>query len=186
METLPDEALVKAVIDGNDRAYEELIRRYQDAVAGFVWRLVPVAEDREEVCQDVFMKAYANLAGFRFGSKFSTWLYTIAHRTAISRMRRKRYEVESFDEEVWPDEAGVDASDEQIARLLNREIGKLDEEERSIISLFHLQGCAVDEISEIVNRPSGTVKSILFRVRKKLKDRLAPQLIGAVESGETA
>lgn len=174
---MPDEALVRAVNGGDQRAYEQLILRHQDMVARFIWRLVPVPEDREEVCQDVFVKAYMNLSKFKFDAKFSTWLYSIAYRTAISFLRKRKYETEEFeDNDPAPGTLADEVEDEETARLVQREISRLDPEERGIVTLYHVQGCGVDEIAEIMARPAGTIKSILFRVRKKLKQRLQSSL----------
>lgn len=170
----PDEDLVQRVLQGDHRAYEQLLLRYQDAVAKFIWRLIPQSQDREEICQDVFVKVFFNLPKFRFESKFSTWLYRIAWRTALSFLRRKRLPTDDLGNEPEADQASLESmSDEGRVRvMIKREIGKLSLDERSIITLFHLQEMSVEEISEIVGKPGGTVKSILYRVRRKLKSRL--------------
>lgn len=171
----PDETLIEATLAGQDRAYEVLVQRYQDMVARFVFRIVPAAQDREEVCQDVFFKAYTRLGSFKFDAKFSTWLYSIAYRTAISHLRRRRHDVETLDEEP-PGEASLerDRSAAEIAAVVNAELARLPVEERGMVTLYHLQGCGIEEISQIMDKPPGTIKSILFRVRKKLKDRIEP------------
>lgn len=175
-----DVALIKAVTGGDQRAFEQLVVRYQDSVARFIWRLVPSGEDREEVCQDVFIKVYLNLHKFNFNSKFSTWLYSIAYRTAVSAGRKKQYQ---FDElEDLPDEGRgaqamvEDVENEELSQLLASEIARLDVDERAIVTLFHIQECGIEEIAGIVGRPPGTIKSILFRVRRRLKDRLSTTL----------
>ncbi|MEX0941008.1 MAG: sigma-70 family RNA polymerase sigma factor [Pseudomonadales bacterium] len=185
MQEYSDAELIKAVTGGDQRAFERLILRYQDAVARFIWRLVPSPEDREEVCQDVFIKVFMNLHQFKSDSKFSTWLYSIAYRTAISSARKKRPQFDKFEEH--PDEGrGPEAvgEGEELSRLLSREIARLDVEERAIVGLYHLQECGIDEIAGIMEKPSGTIKSILFRVRKHLKDRLSLQLVGVAEIGD--
>lgn len=170
----PDEELVQRALQGDHRAYEFLLVRYQDSVARFIWRLIPQSQDREEICQDVFVKVFFNLDKFRFESKFSTWLYSIAWRTALTSLRRKRPLMDVLGDEPESDQVSIESiSDEdQVRVIIEREIGKLGLDERSIITLFHLQEMSVDEISEIVGKPGGTVKSILYRVRRKLKSRL--------------
>ena len=167
----PDEDLVQRVLQGDHRAYEQLLLRYQDAVAKFIWRLIPQSQDREEICQDVFVKVFFNLPKFRFESKFSTWLYRIAWRTALSFLRRKRLPTDDLGNEPEADQASLESmSDEGRVRvMIKREIGKLSLDERSIITLFHLKEMSVEEISEIVGKLGGTVKGILDRVRLQLK-----------------
>jgi len=170
----PDEDLVRQVLQGDHRAYEYLLARYQDSVAKFIWRLIPQSQDREEICQDVFVKVFFNLHKFRFDSKFSTWLYRIAWRTALTFLRRKRLPMDVLGDEPELDQASLESiSDESRVRgIIDGEISKLRLDERSIITLFHLQEMSVEEISEIIGKPGGTVKSILHRVRRKLKSRL--------------
>ncbi len=168
-----DEMLVQEVLGGSDRAFEVLVMRYQDPVAGFIWRIVPSAEDREEVCQDVFVKVYQKMSSFKFDSKFSTWLFSIAYRTAISRMRKKRLDTLPLEVSDHPAVAMEGAVEQdELARLLATLIAQLAPEERAAVTLYHMQGCSVDEIGEILEKPTGTVKSFLFRARKRLKDRI--------------
>ena len=169
-----DEDLVRRVLRGDHRAFELLLLRYQNAVAKFIWRLIPQSQDREEICQDVFVKVFFNLHKFRFESKFSTWLYSVAWRTALTFLRRKRLSMDVLGDELEADQLSLESmSDEGRVRvIINAEISKLSLDERSIITLFHLQETSVQEISEIMSKPVGTVKSILHRVRYKLKSRL--------------
>ncbi|MBD3646103.1 MAG: sigma-70 family RNA polymerase sigma factor [Pseudomonadales bacterium] len=168
-----DETLIRATIGGDQRAYATLVSRHQDTVAKFIWRLIPVEEDREEVCQDVFVRVYDNLSRFRFDAKFSTWLYRIAYTTALSFLRKKRYATQEFQEQASNIHAPEkQLSETQISDILEQEISRLTVDERTVVTLYHLQGCGVDEIANIMERSPGTIKSQLFRSRKKLKDRL--------------
>lgn len=158
---------------GDQRAYATLVTRHQDMLAKFIWRLIPVEEDREEVCQDVFVRVYNNLGRFRFDAKFSTWLYRIAYTTAMSFLRKKRYPTGQMEEQKSDDTApDMQVSESQINRILEHEISNLTVDERTIVTLYHLHGCGIDEIAGIMDKPAGTIKSHLFRSRKKLKDRL--------------
>ena len=177
METTSDHGLIQAVLEGDLRAYERLVLRHQDTVAHFVWRIVPQQQDREEVCQDVFLKAYLNLHKFRFESKFTTWLFSIAYRVAISSVRSRRKEVnDPVTQEPAGEPLDADAMDAEINQLVAGEIDKLSLDERSIVTLFHVQECSIDDIAVIVGKPPGTTKSLLFRARKKMKDQLKKRL----------
>ncbi len=171
-QALEDRRLIERSIAGDDSAYEELIDSYQNLVWELLNRMVPGMEDREELAQDVFLKAYFNLKRFRFDSKFSTWLYTIAYRTALSHLRK--HKLEMVDVEAVPEtEALGDGSDTQVlAQELHRAIEALGLDDRTVITLFHLHNCTVEEISIIVGKPEGTIKNQLFRARQKLKTKL--------------
>ena len=180
-----DKDLIERSIEGDDLAYRLLIERYQELVNTLVWRVVPNQADREEVCQDVFTKVYFNLKGFRSDSKFSTWLYSIAYRTAISSLRKRKpdtvnQDVAELEEQGLIIESLVASSTEdddvnyrglrwEDVRL---ELDNLGVDERTAIVLYHIHGCSIEEIATITQRPDGTVKNQLFRVRKKLRHRL--------------
>jgi len=166
-----DQALVAAALGGSDDAYQILIERYQNLVWQLLNRLVPQLEDREELAQDVFIKVYFNLSSFRFDSKFSTWLYTVTYRTALSHLRKVHVQFEELSEQVEPIEQNQ-PSDNGISHALDEAIRTLSLEDRTVISLYHQQGCSVEDVAVIVGKPIGTIKNQLFRARKKLKQKL--------------
>jgi RNA polymerase sigma-70 factor (ECF subfamily) len=186
-----DETIIRRVLDGDSRAFELLVGRYQHRVAQFIWRVVRQEQDREEVCQDVFVKVFFKLDQFRFDAKFSTWLYKVAYRSAISFNRRKRLDTLSIEnDEVSLLEVPVTEEtqneSEQIKLEIDRQMANLKLEERTIVALYYLQEMTVEEISGIVERPAGTVKSILFRVRNKLQAgirRSSPELMEVASNG---
>ena len=178
-----DEVVISKVLQGDSRAYEILVGRYQDAVSRFIWKIIPVEQDREEVCQDVFVKVYFNLDKFRFDAKFSTWLYQIAYRTAVSFNRKKRIETRSFEDDEFVKEEVQNPDQELVRKLLNQQIAKLKLEERTMVTLVYMQDLSIEDISIIVNRPGGTVKSVLHRVRQKLQasiENTMPELVEAM------
>ena len=166
---LDDErGLVGRVLDGNVDAFEHLIDKYK-------------ALDREDICQEVFMKIYRNLAGFRFESKLSTWIARVAYNTCMNHLDKKR---EILVDEVRPDPETLDclsgdtdrpdevAEDLDVSLRLRAEIEKLPASYRTILTLYHLEEMSYNEIGEIMDVPEGTVKSHLFRARKHLRARL--------------
>ena len=166
-----DKTLVEAALGGSDDAYQILIERYQNLVWQLLNRLVPQLEDREELAQDVFVKVYFNLSSFRFDSKFSTWLYTVTYRTALSHLRKVKVQFEALSEQVEPIEQDQ-PRDDGVSQALEEAIRSLSVEDRTVISLYHQQGCSVEDIAAIVGKPIGTIKNQLFRARKKLKQKL--------------
>ncbi|MFQ5864597.1 MAG: RNA polymerase sigma factor [bacterium] len=158
-----------------------MIEKYQRLVSHIVFRMVSNESDREDVCQDVFIKVYQNLATFQFESKISTWVAKIAYNTSINYLKKKK--VPLFDD-CFSESQSIDghlgnvtspeefAEDSDLAQRLQNEINKLPVHFRTILTLYHLDEMSYAEIVEIMGLPQGTVKSYLFRARKLLKNRL--------------
>lgn len=173
--------LVASIIAGQTDQFQTLIERYQKLVAHIVFRMVSGEADREDICQEVFVKVYQNLGSFKFGSKLSTWIATIAYNTSLNYLEKKK--VPLYDD-LGPEESGLDrlpsdgkAPDEvfeskDISEILRKEIQSLPAQYRTILALYHLEEMSYKEISSITRLPDGTVKSHLFRARKLLKERL--------------
>ena len=173
--------LFERIKAGDKNAYQSFIEAYQRLVSHIVFRMISNKTDREDISQDVFMKAYQNMAGFRYESKISTWIATIAYNTCINYLQKKKMrlfddcspESESLEnisgEHVLPD-AFIEGKD--IAICLQTEISKMDVRFRTILTLYHLDEMSYTEIGKIMDLPEGTVKSYLFRARKQLRKQL--------------
>lgn len=174
MQQLHDADIVKSVLQGKKAAYAMLVDRYQSYVFTIISRLIPVREEAEDVSQEVFVKAYLSLAGFKGISKFSTWLYTIAHTTAISHLRKTRPNTFFTNEETMEAHGGSvglhTENHRDIKQAVNQCIKKLPAEDAEIITLFYLAEQSVEEIAAIMNFGSSNVKVKLHRARQKLKD----------------
>ena len=145
--------------------------------------------DREELCQDVFVRAYRYLDGFRFESKLSTWLARIARNTCLNHLEKKDMPLYA-DEAPSPEGETPDARtaldrvpdadadvaeatvDRQRREVVRESIDALSERYRTALTLYHLEGMGASQIGEVMDNPEGTVKSHLYRSRKKLKDWL--------------
>jgi len=176
--------LVAAVLTGDRKAYKSLVLQYQRLVSHIVFRMVPVSADREDMCQEVFIKVYQHLSGFRFDSQLSTWIGRIAYNTCLNFLDKKKLplinDLGDDDNEYIPVDTTATMPDEalenkELKAILNREIEKLPPVYRTVVTLFHLDHLSYDEISHITDMPEGTVKSYLFRARNLLKDRLLRQ-----------
>jgi RNA polymerase sigma-70 factor (ECF subfamily) len=182
--------LVEQVLDGDREAFLDFIDRYERLVKHVVFRMVDDDWDREELCQDVFMRAYRYLDGFRFESKLSTWLARIARNTCLNHLEKKEVDLYA-DHAPAPDDDGppdaraalnriedpdadvAEAATDRERRAVVREgIQTLSEHYRTALTLYHLEGMSVSQISDVMDNPEGTVKSHLYRGRKKLKDWL--------------
>jgi RNA polymerase sigma-70 factor (ECF subfamily) len=182
--------LVEQVLDGDREAFLDFIDRYERLVKHVVFRMVDDDRDREELCQDVFMRAYRYLDGFRFESKLSTWLARIARNTCLNHLEKKEVDLyadhapapdddqhpdarAALNRVEDPDEDVAEAATERERREVVREgIETLSEHYRTALTLYHLEGMSISQISDIMDNPEGTVKSHLYRGRKKLKDWL--------------
>jgi RNA polymerase sigma-70 factor (ECF subfamily) len=173
------------------------VERYEKLVVHVVFRLLSRQEDREEICQEVFIKVYQNLAGFKFQSKLSTWIGKIAYTTTINFLRKEKIPLNGEQKNIFEDRDNEDIRNnhnetvhsdypspleiiekQDMTVLIQKKIEQLPAPYQTIITLYHLEQMSYHEIAEIMELPEGTVKSYLFRGRKKLKDLLVLELEG--------
>lgn len=182
-----DEAdpLVAAVQAGDRGAFRPFIEKYQRLVAAIVFRMVYNAADREELCQEVFLKIFKHIGQFRGGARVAAWIGRIASNTCINHLRRKRlplYGDIAAAGSGLENVAGDGATPERVSEAadlnlkLQGEIDRLPAQYRLVLTLFHFSGMNYDEIGQALALPAGTVKSHLFRARQRLRERLAPAL----------
>jgi len=176
-----DQILVDRILDGDPGAFKALVKANQRLVGQIVYRLVPNTTEREDVCQDIFMKVYQSLGSFRFDSKLSTWVARIAYTTCLNFLEKKKAVLfeDSVPEGLTVDDCMSDAAgpeswtgERQASSRICEEIDRLPVIYGTILSLYHLQDMSYAEIGGIMNLPDGTVKSYLFRARRMLKERL--------------
>lgn len=178
-----DEAclLVARVQAGDRLAFREFIDKYQRLVAAIVFRMIYNAADREELCQDVFLKIFAHIGQFQGGARISAWIGRIAGNTCINHLRKKRLLL--YDDIAGPDAdlenvAGDGSNPERLNELadlnanLQREIDRLPLHYRLVLTMFHFSEMNYEEIGQALGLPAGTVKSHLFRARQKLRQSL--------------
>ncbi len=176
-----DRSLVQQILDGDTEAFETLINSYRVLVIHVVYRMIMNTEDREDICQEVFIRIYRSLAGFRFESKLSTWISKIAYNTCINHLQKSRQMLideclpgaESLDDlpgGATPSDNLIEERD--VSRRVKAEIDNLPTIYRTILTLYHLEEMSYAEIADIMDMPVGTVKSHLFRARKHLKNKL--------------
>lgn len=142
-------------------------------------RVLRHREEAEEVTQDAFVKAYQNLQGYQGGSKFSTWLFSITYRTAISKLRARRAETSDLENVPESFAASVDGSNSEVRdrrAALEHALGQLAPEDAAVVSLFYLHEQNVEEIVTATGLSASNVKVKLHRSRKKLFDILNQHL----------
>jgi RNA polymerase sigma-70 factor (ECF subfamily) len=176
-----DRELVDRVCDGDQQAFRTLVERYQRLVFHIVGRLLSDRQDQEDVCQEVFLRVYKHLGGFKREAKLSTWIGTIAYNSAATFLSRSRshgseqqISVEKLQEQLpAPGQTPAAAAETgERAEMLRAEIDRLPPEYGVVVALFHLEEMRYEEIAGIMKLPLGTIKSHLFRARKMLKERL--------------
>ena len=180
MGTKEDQIYIERVLKGDTNAFSHLINKYKDMVFTLVIKIVKNQEDAEEVAQDSFIKAYQKLDSFKGQSKFSTWLYTIAYRNALTKVRKKKLETTDIDSYVI-DNHKDDHEFPQIEAIKNNEqekyvkqaIDNLGETDSLLITLFYLNDNSIEEIQEITEMSQSNVKVRLFRARKRLYKELS-------------
>ena len=167
-------ALIPHILAGNGQAYAEVVEHYQHMVYTVCHRVLRNNEDAEEATQDAFVKAYQHLAGFSGSAKFSTWLYSIAYRTAISQLRKRRNDTASVDELTHHPRAERDDGTERVElrHYLERALATLPEEDAALLSFFHLEEMSVEEIVTVTGLGASNVKVKLHRGRRKLLEAL--------------
>jgi len=170
--------LIPRILSGDAHAYAELVRRYQHMVYTVCHRVLRNAQDAEEATQDSFVKAYQHLAGFSGNAKFSTWLYSIAYRTAISQGRKRQLDTTELDGMQQHPAAENSPTGEraELRKVLDDALAQLNAEDASILSFFHLEEMSVEEIVTVTGLGASNVKVKLHRARKKLLDVLNAQL----------
>lgn len=184
-----DYDLVLRVQQGDKRAFDLLVLKYQHRVVQLVYRYVKDASEAQDVAQEAFIKAYRALPDFRGESAFYTWLYRIAINTAknylLARTRRNGdAEIDVYDAEQIenaPQLQGMDTPEQQllndeILHVINAAIADLPEDMRMAIMLREIEGMSYEDIAQIMNCPVGTVRSRLFRAREAIDSKLNPLL----------
>lgn len=187
MSTNTDQYLIEQTLGGNTRAFGTLVERYQDFIFTIVLRMVKVREEAEEVAQDSFVKAFESLESYRGDSKFSSWLYSIAYRKALDRIRKnKRQQTMGLIEEITEgDQASVENAlqileDNERKQMIQDKIMQLPEQEAALITLYYFEELSVKEIATITDLSQDNIKIKLYRSRKKLftllKDSVLPEI----------
>ena len=184
-----DSALVERVQNGDRRAFDLLVRKYQNKVIGLISRYVHNAAECEDVAQEAFVRAWRAIGSFRGESAFYTWMYKIAVNTAKNHLvamgRRPPTDDIAIEDAVYV--PGADRMQEGATperELMRQEIEQtvfatvqaLPEELRTAITLRAVEGLSYEEIAETMGCPIGTVRSRIFRAREAIDEKLRPLL----------
>ena len=175
-----DAQLIQRVLDGDDTAFSALVKKHQKSVHALAWRKTGDFHVAEEITQDTFLKVYQNLSTLKEPQKFAGWLYVIATNYCKMWMRKKRLSTQSLEDtsiaelEKATYSGYVIAENERTAAEAQREVvkkllAKLQESERTVITLYYLGGMTYEEISKFLGVSVGTIKTRIYRARQRLK-----------------
>ncbi|MEZ4956926.1 MAG: sigma-70 family RNA polymerase sigma factor [Saprospiraceae bacterium] len=184
-----DNLLIKKTLGGDKSAFGTLVEQYQGYVFSVTMKVLKNREEAEEAAQDSFVKAYRALASFEQRSKFGTWLYQIAWRTAIDRYRSRPRISQSLDDDYsFMQVADSEATPEQQLQqqntrsVIQRALGQMKANDAALLTLYYLNEQSVKEIAEITGLTESNVKVKLFRLRDTLKSVLTKNLKGEEKS----
>ncbi|MEP0822196.1 MAG: sigma-70 family RNA polymerase sigma factor [Ignavibacterium sp.] len=164
-----DSLLVRQCLDGNQKAFEELVDRYQKPVFNLAFRFTTDTEDAEDITQTVFVKAFEKLSTFDPKYKFFSWLYKIAVNESINFLNRKR-DFDRFDETLHSKQREEEtAGDPEMTLAINNALLELKPDYRILVILNHFQDLSYREIAYILDLRENTVKSRLFSARRVLR-----------------
>lgn len=186
-ETITDQELVKRVQNGDKKAFDLLVLKYQQKIINLVSRFVRNQSDALDVTQEAFLKAYRALPKFRGDSAFYTWIYRIAVNTAKNHLAVQARRPSGVDmdindiEQIQGDSALKDnatpeslALRDEIQMTVANAIEALPEDLKVAITLRELEGLSYEEIAEVMECPIGTVRSRIFRAREAIDKDLKP------------
>jgi RNA polymerase sigma-70 factor (ECF subfamily) len=181
-EKLSDEQIIALCIESQAN-FKYIIERYENKFAQYIRRKASVSrEDTEDLLQDIFIKIYLNLRDFDTSLKFSSWGYRIAHNEIISWYRKKKIRpqinFEDYEEEnlinIFKEDTNIEKEFErsEIKKHIKEAIEKLDEKYKDVIILRFLEEKEYEEISDILQIPTGTVSTLIYRGKKEMQKYL--------------
>lgn len=189
-ENTTDRHLVERVLSGEANAFGIIIKNTEGLVARIVFEMINNDSDRKDISQDIYIKAYQKLPGFKFQSKLATWIGRISYNTCIDHIRKKKLLLPetTFQEETGNANDMLDMMNaaqgnfdepsdnimmgKNISGIIKKQIEKLQPIYKTLITLYHNEELSYEEIGEITSLPEGTIKSYLFRARRELKENI--------------
>lgn len=172
-----DRDLVGKARQGNVDAYNHLVSRWERRVYNYVLRLLGSREDALDITQDVFLKAWQNLPKLEDPSRFSAWLYRIAHNEAFSLLRKSRPDGEELQDSA-PPPSGPRLLPVETTLAVTAALERLSVEQKEAVVLKVYEGFKFEEIADILGCPASTVKSRVYTGLDLLKAMLAPVAAG--------
>lgn len=174
--------IILRALEGDENAYQRVLNSYKPRIFSYVYRTIRNYHDAEEITFDTFVKCFKSLKSFDRTKNFSTWLYTIAHNTALDFLRKHKKDYQHLDDRQ-PEELQIadsktlepsrDHERQEKSDKIEQALSQLAPIDREIVILFHREERSYQEISEILEIPETTIKTRLHRARLKLRELCA-------------
>lgn len=175
-----DQDWLERIKMGEVAAYAFLVDKYKSMVYTIALKILRNREDAEDVAQECFLKAYQQIRQFQGKSKFSTWLYTITYRTALSHLKENRIQTSAITDELKETYTTTYETPQHEELQLKQEVARIKDAiqnlpsiEALLVTLFYINDSTVKEIHEITGLSVTNIKIKLFRARKKLERKLS-------------
>ena len=188
LEQISEDELVERFQSGDTEAFNPLVLKYQKKIYNFLYRRVQNRETAEDLCQEVFLKAFKALPNFKGDSTFYSWIYRIAINCGIDFQRQRNrvkfltFEELSFDADdvlrivnAYPSPETI-TEIEELGHIIRKAVQKLPPGQRRVFNLRHRRALAIKEIAVLLNRSEGTVKAHLYHAHQRLQGMLLPYL----------
>ena len=177
-----DELIVKKIQDGDQQAYGKLVRRYQERVYNLALKMLSSPEDARDAAQEIFVRVFRSLSGFKYQASFSTWIFRIATNLCLDQLRQRRREPPQLSGEEFQ-KLGDKLSDgrpspeeilleQENLQALRQAVRDLPEAYRAALILHHYQGFSYRQVAQILDLSEKTVATHLHRAKKMLKTKL--------------
>jgi len=178
-----DRKLIKDYLEGDEEAFDFLVKKYTNAIYNYIFRFCFNQEEAKDLTQETFVKAWKNVKKFKTDGNFKAWLFSIAHNTAIDWLRKKKsysfsqidlnddgkFEQSIADLEPLPDEI---FSKKELAEEIEKALNLLEPDDRTIILWHHFEDFSFDEIGQMLGKPLNTVKSRYRRALQIVRQHL--------------
>jgi RNA polymerase sigma-70 factor (ECF subfamily) len=197
---LPSDAeLVRSAKAGDAEAFGELVERNEAKIYGLCLKMLGNQEDAEDCLQEVFIKAFKALPGFREEARFSTWLYRIAYNESLMRLRKKKLDTVSLDQPVeleegdvsrdladWTNDPRADVMNNELSDVLVKHVNELEPDNRIVFLMRDVYGLSTSDTADSLGLSIPAVKSRLHRARLFLREKLSNYFDHGTEAGEIA
>lgn len=172
MADFDEQGLIERCRTGDDIAFGELVERYKHLVYGMVWRLTTDRSQTDDLAQEVFLKIYRGLPYFRGEARLSTWIFRIVSNVCSQARTRRPVEGETLSLVSEPGRHDAAFADLELRDRLSKAIAQLPEQYRLLIAAHYLQGVQYEALAETLDIPVGTVKTHLYRAKRRLRELL--------------
>ncbi len=178
---LPDELLMQYICHADTFAFNELYNRYKDRLLYYFFRMLGNEKEKaQDFLQDIFYKIVEKPEMFDPKRKFSTWLFSIAYnmcKNEYRRMKVREIMITSDNNDIYPEQDTDKTDKKEIINLIFKELEKLEEWHKTAFLLRYREGFCLEEISQVLDLPVGTIKSRLHYARKKILEKVNQEIV---------